>query len=53
MGVGGDTAMGCTEGQGLSGLSTLSVTSVVAVAGIVAGAVIALRYQIWRVDQLA
>jgi uncharacterized membrane protein YedE/YeeE len=53
MGVGGVTAMGCTVGQGLSGLSTLSVTSVVAVAGILVGAVIALRYQVWRVDQLA
>ena len=53
MGVGGVTAMGCTIGQGLSGLSTLSVTSVVAVAGILLGAVIALRYQVWRVDQLA
>jgi hypothetical protein len=53
MGVGGVTAMGCTVGQGLSGLSTLSATSVLAVAGILAGAVVALRYQAWRVDQLA
>jgi hypothetical protein len=45
--------MGCTVGQGLSGLSTLSATSVLAVAGILAGAVVALRYQAWRVDQLA
>ena len=53
MGVGGVTAMGCTVGQGLSGLSTLSLTSVVAVGGIVAGAVAALRYQVWRLDRLA
>ena len=51
MGVGGVTAMGCTVGQGLSGISTLSATSFVAVAGILAGAVGALRYQIWRVSQ--
>jgi hypothetical protein len=49
MGIGGVTAMGCTIGQGLSGLSTLSATSFVAVAGIGAGAVAALRYQTWRV----
>jgi uncharacterized membrane protein YedE/YeeE len=53
MGVGGVTAMGCTVGQGLSGLSTLSANSVLAVAGILAGAVAALRYQVWRVDRLA
>jgi len=51
MGVGGVAAMGCTVGQGLSGLSTLSATSFVAVAGIVAGAVAALKYQIWRLEQ--
>ena len=50
MGVGGITAMGCTIGQGLSGLSTLSLGSLVATAGIVAGAVLALRWQVWRLD---
>jgi uncharacterized protein len=51
MGVGGVTAMGCTVGQGLSGISTLSANSFVAVAGIIAGAVLALKYQIWRLDR--
>ena len=51
MGVGGVTALGCTVGQGLSGLSTLSLTSFVAVAAIIAGAVAALRYQIWRIER--
>jgi uncharacterized membrane protein YedE/YeeE len=50
MGVGGVTAMGCTIGQGLSGLSTLSATSIVAVAGIVAGALAAFKYQMWRLE---
>jgi uncharacterized membrane protein YedE/YeeE len=50
MGVGGVAAMGCTVGQGLSGLSTLSATSFVAVAAIVAGAVVALKYQLWRLE---
>ncbi len=51
MGVGGVAAMGCTVGQGLSGLSTLSATSIVAVAAIVAGAVVALKYQVWRLEK--
>ena len=51
MGVGGVAAMGCTVGQGLSGLSTLSATSFVAVAAIVAGALVALKYQVWRLEQ--
>ena len=50
MGVGGVTAMGCTVGQGLSGVSTLALGSFIALAGIIGGAVLALRYQIWRLD---
>jgi uncharacterized protein len=53
MGVGGVTAMGCTIGQGLSGVSTLSVGSFVAVAGIVGGAVLGLRWQVWRLERQA
>ena len=53
MGVGGVTALGRTVGQGLSGLSTLSLTSFVAVAAIIAGAVAALHYQVWRIDRAA
>ncbi|MEQ1685208.1 MAG: YeeE/YedE family protein [Burkholderiaceae bacterium] len=51
MGVGGVTALGCTIGQGLSGMSTLSLTSFVAMFAIVAGAVAALRFQIWRIER--
>lgn len=53
MGVGGVTAMGCTVGQGLSGISTLAATSIVAVAAILAGAVAALKYQVWRLERSA
>jgi uncharacterized membrane protein YedE/YeeE len=53
MGVGGVTAMGCTIGQGLSGMSTLSLTSVCALIGIIVGAVSAFRYQNWRLERLA
>ena len=51
MGVGGVTAMGCTVGQGLTGISTLSANSLVAVAAIIAGAVFAFKYQVWRLDR--
>jgi len=53
MGVGGVTAMGCTIGQGLTGVSTLALGSFIALAGIMAGAVLALRYQVWRLEQEA
>jgi uncharacterized membrane protein YedE/YeeE len=53
MGIGGVTAMGCTVGQGLSGISTLSITSFVAVAAILAGAVAAFKYQNWRLERMA
>ena len=53
MGIGGVTAMGCTVGQGLSGLSTLSLTSFVAFFAIVGGAWAGLKYQIWRLDRMA
>jgi hypothetical protein len=53
MGVGGITALGCTIGQGLSGLSTLSLGSFVALAGILGGGVLALRWQMWKLDRAA
>ena len=53
MGFGGVTAMGCTIGQGLSGVSILSVGSIITVAAIVVGAVIGLRYQAWRIERTA
>lgn len=51
MGVGGVTAMGCTVGQGLSGLSTLGLTSVITVLGIVAGALAGFRFQLWLLER--
>ncbi|TCP08587.1 YeeE/YedE family protein [Caldimonas thermodepolymerans] len=52
MGVGGVTALGCTIGQGLSGISTLNLSSFLALAAILAGAVAALKYQGWRMERL-
>jgi len=51
MGFGGVTALGCTIGQGLTGVSTLAIGSTLAVASIVAGAVAALKYQQWRIER--
>ncbi len=45
MGFGGVTAMGCTVGQGMSGVSTLAVGSFIALAGIVAGSVATMKWQ--------
>ena len=53
MGVGGVTAIGCSVGQGLSGVSTLALGSLLALAAIVAGSVAALRWQVWRLDRQA
>ena len=53
MGVGGVTALGCTIGQGLSGVSTLALGSFIALAAIIGGAVLALRFQSWRMERTA
>lgn len=45
MGFGGVLAMGCTIGQGLTGVSTLALGSFISVAGIVAGAVATMKWQ--------
>jgi uncharacterized protein len=45
MGFGGVLAMGCTVGQGLSGVSTLALGSFLTLLCIVVGAVVALKYQ--------
>ena len=52
MGFGGVTALGCTIGQGLTGVSTLAIGSFIALGAIVAGCVTALKYQYWRLDAL-
>jgi hypothetical protein len=50
MGFGGVVALGCTIGQGASGLSVLSLGAVITVVAIVIGSRLALRYQMWRVE---
>lgn len=45
MGFGGVTAMGCTVGQGITGVSTLALGSFLALASIVAGSAITMKIQ--------
>ena len=52
MGMGGVVALGCTVGQGISGVSTLSLGSLLALGAIVGGALLALRYQSWRLERM-
>jgi len=53
MGIGGVLSMGCTIGQGISGVSTLALGSVLTLVSIVAGAAATMKYQYWRMMQEA
>lgn len=48
MGAGGVTAMGCTIGQGVTGLSTLAAGSFVALAAMIVGCAATIKYQYWK-----
>lgn len=50
MGIGGALALGCSVGQGLTGLGTLALSSFLAVGGILLGTLIALRGPLWTRD---
>jgi len=50
MGFGGVTALGCTIGQGLTGISTLALGSTFAFVAIIGGCLAANRYQMWRIE---
>jgi uncharacterized membrane protein YedE/YeeE len=52
MGFGGVTALGCTIGQGMTGISTLALGSFLALGAIIGGSVAAARYQEWRVGRI-
>lgn len=51
MGFGGVTALGCTVGQGLTGVSTLALGSLLAIGGIVAGSVLTLKWLVWKMER--
>ena len=47
MGFGGITALGCTIGQGVTGLSTLALGAFISTAAIIAGSAATLKLQYW------
>jgi uncharacterized protein len=51
MGFGGVTALGCTIGQGLAGVSTLAIGSFIAAAAIAGGSVATLRLIAWQAER--
>ena len=48
MGFGGVAALGCTIGQGVSGVSTLALGSILTFVSIVAGSALTMKLQYWR-----
>lgn len=50
MGTGGVLALGCTIGQGITGMSTLGIGSVIALLAIIAGGVIGVKFMERMVD---
>ncbi len=48
MGFGGVTSLGCTIGQGITGLSTLALGSIVTFGAIIIGSASTMKYQYWK-----
>jgi len=48
MGVGGVLALGCTIGQGITGVSTLSMGSIVALLSIIFGSALTMKIQYYK-----
>ena len=51
MGFGGVLALGCTIGQGVTGVSTLAAGSLIAVAGIIFGSAITMKVEYHMLDE--
>jgi hypothetical protein len=51
MGFGGVTAMGCSIGQGITGVSTLALGSFVALASIIAGSALTTKLLYWQISR--
>jgi uncharacterized membrane protein YedE/YeeE len=51
MGVGGVLSMGCTVGQGITGISTLALGSLLTLAAIIGGSALTMKYLYWRAMQ--
>lgn len=48
MGFGGVTALGCTIGQAISGVSTLALGSIITFLAIVAGSAATMKFWYWK-----
>ena len=51
MGFGGVLSLGCTIGQGVTGMSTLSVGSLLALLSIISGSALTLKMQYYMIDE--
>lgn len=51
MGAGGVLSLGCTIGQGITGLSTLALGSFLTFASIIVGAAATMKYQYWKISR--
>ena len=52
MGFGGVLALGCTIGQGITGMSTLALGSLMALVSIIFGCALTLKMQYYRLDDM-
>ena len=52
MGFGGVLALGCTVGQGITGMSTLALGSLMALVSIVFGSALTMKVEYYRLDDL-
>ena len=51
MGFGGVLALGCTIGQGVTGMSTLAAGSLISVAGIIFGSAVTMKVEYHMLDE--
>ena len=51
MGFGGVLALGCTIGQGITGMSTLALGSLMALVSIIFGSALTMKFQYYRLDE--
>jgi len=52
MGFGGVLALGCTIGQGVTGMSTLALGSLISLASIIFGSALTMKIEYYRLDDL-
>ncbi len=53
MGFGGVLALGCTVGQGLTGMSTLALGSLLTLVSIIFGSALAMKIEYYRLDDIS